>query len=142
MTDNDSRPVPDPTTLTTAALYREIQHLERLVFDRFALEERNRVEQKNDTKQAVDAALIAQKEAVKEQTIASEKAIDKSEANTSKQIEEQGKTFGADIDNLKERVGKIESVKVGGREQTANIYAFIGFLAALVVLGGAVLALR
>lgn len=133
--DEDSRPVPDPTSLTTAALYREIQHLERLVFDRFAIEERNRVEQKDATKQAVDAALIAQKEAVKEQTIASEKAIDKSETNTGKQIEEQGKTFSADIDNLKERVGKIESVRTGGREAVALLALLAGVVGTLLATG-------
>src|ERR1035437_3730840 len=97
-------PVPDPTTLTTAALHREtgtlrqsmeqrfedrdrearslhrerqgqvealevamigrIEALDRLTQVRFEASERQRVEQKIDTKSAVDAALIAQKDAV------------------------------------------------------------------------------
>src|ERR1035438_6910803 len=52
------------------------------IANEFQLVERGRIEQNADTKQAVDAALIAQKEAVKAQTVASEKAIDKSEKTT------------------------------------------------------------
>lgn len=69
------RPVPDPTLLTTQALYREVATLrelieekilatDQLVSEKFAsvdrqldLVERQRVEQKSDTKAAVDAAL-------------------------------------------------------------------------------------
>ena len=88
-------PVPDPTVLTTQALYREVSSLRELIELRiedlsglldekflrteqqFELVERQRVEQKNDTKNAVDAALTAQKEAAKEQTVASDRAIAK-----------------------------------------------------------------
>src|ERR1035437_10183675 len=81
---------PDPTARTIETLYREItgqqemtdvlmKGIERIVDEKFAsvntqlqLIERQRVEQKKDTKDAVDAALTAQKEAVREQTIASE----------------------------------------------------------------------
>src|ERR1035438_8944380 len=76
----------DPTTRTLDTLHREIENvsdrLETLIISEarlgkerseavkleFSLVERQRVEQKLDTKQAVDAALIAQKEAVREQT--------------------------------------------------------------------------
>lgn len=47
------------------------------------------------------------------------------------------------------KVGVVENLitgiiaeKRGSREQTAAIYAFVGFLAAIVVLGGVVLAIR
>jgi len=86
----------------------------------FDLAERGRIEQKIDTKQAVDAALIAQKEAVKEQTTASEKSIEKSEAATTKQIDSQATSFTQGLlavtnllNDLKERVVIIEAGGVG-----------------------------
>jgi hypothetical protein len=86
------------------------------VAQQFELVERQRVEQKKDTKDAVDAALTAQKEAVKEQTTASERAIAKSEAFTTKQIDAigaiiQSRDKGVDdkIDDLKSRVTAAES---------------------------------
>jgi hypothetical protein len=177
--DTGSRPDPDPTLLTTAALQREIEAVKSLLRDKvearhteqlalvdllqsqiealsaitteklnsvdkqFDLVERQRVEQKADTKAAVDAALIAQKEAVKEQTIASEKSIAKSEASTNKQLEELSKTFvtandaqSSALADAKDRIGRIENVKVGGTEQIKAIYAFAGFLLVLIALGG------
>jgi hypothetical protein len=128
----DWAPVPDPTLLTTEALHREIASLRELleagtgaeatltgerftrVYQRFDLVEAQRVEQKADTKSAVDAALVSQKEAVREQTIASDKAIAKSEAGTAKQIEQLHDSFTTAVDalraaheDLKDRVGKV-----------------------------------
>jgi hypothetical protein len=149
MVGDDRRPVPDPTVLTTQALYREVSALQELieqvvkgtrevidqqfykVEQQFELVERQRVEQKKDTKDAVDAALTAQKEAVREQTSASERSIAKSEAATNKQLEQLATTFSntqasllARIDELKERIvdvdRKAESVaqqKVGAKEE-------------------------
>lgn len=122
-----SRPVPDPTILTTQALYREVAALKELVEQRitaldtrvqvmcdaltaevhvaianrdqlddvkadkvqqqFTLMEQQRREQKSDTQAAVQAALTAQKE-----------AITKSEASTTKQIDQMGSAFAAAID--------------------------------------------
>lgn len=134
-------PYPDPSTLTTDALRREIGHLadalkvqmaamEALTDEKFrsvdqqlALVERQRVEQKSDTKAAVDAALTAQKEAVKEQTTATATAIAKSETITSEQLKQLGVNFTTAIgaltstlNDLKERVAAIESARLGGRE--------------------------
>jgi hypothetical protein len=159
-----SRPVPDPTVLTTEALHREIAALRELVFERIAREsevndekftsvektlalvETQRVEQKQDTKAAVDAALTAQKEAVKEQTTASERAIAKSETSTTKSIDQLGEKFDTafegqrrDVDDLKARVGKIESVKQGGRDASAALYGFAGFVLVLLTIVGLVL---
>lgn len=173
--EHGSRPVPDPTVLTTEALHREISALRELVLERvdrvtevadekfdsietqLDLIERQRVEQKKDTKDAVDAALAAAKEAVKEQTTASERAIAKSEAATTKSIDQLGVTFTTAIDgsrresaDLKERVVAAEQQKVGGQEARTvaqetraglssvaqlGIAAFVAFLvlAALVV---------
>ncbi len=162
----ERRPDPDPTTLTTQALFREVAALRDLFDQKFAsveeqrlavrelvirqtdtltkenserfvslrellaaqvralgelnaqqfdLIERQRIEQKQDTKAAVDAALTAQKEAVKEQTTASALSITKSETATSKQLEQQQATsvtavadLRRSIDELKERIGEVD----------------------------------
>lgn len=56
-------PVPDPTTLTFALVDREIGHVKELVDLQFTLIERQRVESKADTGQALAAALTAQEKA-------------------------------------------------------------------------------
>lgn len=160
----ETPPVPDPTILTTEALLREVARVKELVdamldgighvidekfssVDRqLALVEQQRVEQKQDTKAAVDAALTAQKEAVKEQTTASERAIAKSEAATTKSIEQLGSTFTTafdgqrrDIDDLKERITGVEQQKKGGQEAAGTRGDFqarlIAGISALVALG-------
>lgn len=125
----------------------------------FALIERQRVEQKMDTKAAVDAALIAQKEAVQEQTIASGLSIAKSETATAKQLDQLASTmtvavagvtqaametkdnFNSAIGDIKDRVGKIEALKLGAQEQRVqtkdNInmgYVLIGIIWSLLSL--------
>lgn len=109
--ESESPPVPDPTVLTTEQLLREIGTLKELfdtaleghnmvniqrfenVATQLGLVERQRVEQKEDTKAAVDAALAAAKEAVKEQTTASQLSIGKSEASTKEQLSQLSTTF-------------------------------------------------
>lgn len=117
------------------------------VYEKFTMVEKQRVEQKVDTKDAVDAALIAQKEAVKEQTIASEKGSIKSETAASEQAKQSDATFQAAISGLnviigdiKDRVISMESNKQGGKEAYAAIYALVGFFVSLLVLGGALAA--
>ena len=154
----ENQPVPDPTILTTEQLLREIARLEKLMeasvaglrdvvneqFEsvdvQFQLVERQRVEQKKDTKDAVDAALAAAKEAVKEQTTASGLSITKSETATSEQLKQMNATFttainavSATVTDLKEQVVRIESIKQGGKEQITGLYAAIG--ASAVILG-------
>jgi cobalamin biosynthesis Mg chelatase CobN len=120
----------------------DIEGLEAIVAEKFRsvdqqleLVERQRVEQKKDTKDAVDAALTAQKEAVREQTTASERAIAKSEAAMTKQLEQLGETFKTAIGgltdalaDLKDRVTAIEAVKQGGREQRSDSTAMFGYI--------------
>jgi hypothetical protein len=174
-------PVPDPTVLTTQALLREITGVRELfesqlahrhelyqseiaslnrinvekfakVEQQFELVERQRVEQKQDTKQAVDAALTAQKEAVKEQTTASGLAIAKSETGTSKQLEQLAANFQTafsgqtvSIDDVKERITRLESAKTteatvrtdsraGIGLWVAGLSAFVFFLGFVVTL--------
>lgn len=130
----------DPTKLTTDALHREIRHVVELFDERlkgmvetrnekfkkvdqeFTLVERQRVEQKNDTKVAVDAALAAQKEAVREQTIASERAIAKSEAGTKEQLGQLRTNFDTSLGGIrdslgdvKERQGRVEAVRASNQ---------------------------
>src|SRR6185437_5456113 len=161
-----SVPVPDPTLLTTENLRREIlglrelvetkiEALKELTFEKLAkveqefdLVERQSVEQNKDTKDAVDAALTAQKEAVKEQTTASERAIAKSEAGTNKQLEQLADNFNTTfrgitttIDDLKDRVRGIEATRVGGQQTTSSIVGIIGVIAAIVGAGVAVIIL-
>lgn len=126
-------PVPDPTILTTEQLLREIGGVREFVLGeighigttteiRFKAVEkefdgvaRRTAEQKTDTKDALDAALAAQKEAVALQTEASDKAIAKSEAATTKQIDalavQVDKSSDAKdekIEDLKARMDKLE----------------------------------
>jgi len=123
------------------------------VTQQFDLVERQRVEQKKDTKDAVDAALTAQKEAVREQTSASERAIQKSETATLKQLDQITLTFKADIDaarrsldEAKERIAdvdrKVEGLmqqRVGAKDDRSGLYAGIAAVAATILLGIAII---
>ena len=113
----------------------------RSVERQFELVETQRVEQKVDTKGAVDAALIAQKEAVREQTTASERAVAKSDAATAKQIEQLTVTFRTALDGLtnllsdtKDRVGVIEATRQGGIDQHSQQQMGIGSVVSVLGL--------
>lgn len=120
----------DPTRLTTEALMREIDVINKDMDRRFSfydrlLEEadRRRVEQKDDTKAAVDAALAAAKEAVKEQNSATEKAIGKSET-----------LFFASLDTIKLDVVELKKFRdTSMGRQTATV-ALIGVVFAIVTV--------
>jgi DNA repair exonuclease SbcCD ATPase subunit len=117
-----SVPSPDPTERTKQELLREISGLEKLLVqrinavkdkandrsreieNRLGREEKHRLEQKTDTKTAVDDALTAQKE-----------AATKSEAATNNQLAEIKATFATEvaalrreINDLRGRVGRVE----------------------------------
>jgi chromosome segregation ATPase len=167
-----SRPIPDPTVLTTQALYREVAALKELIEQRidaisntinaaitardsldkevqlrtdlqFRLVEQQRIEQKGDTKNAVDAALTAQKE-----------AIGKTETSTNKALEELGTRLDTAIENLrrandevKERIVEVDrrvvdvvSQKVGATTDRTGLYAAIGIITTLIFLGIAIAA--
>lgn len=168
MTDSSSAHFPppqDPSALTTQQILREASILRELLeanatgssaiveqkfaaVDRqFDLVERMRVEQKKDTKDAVDAALTAQKEAVKEQTTAFGLATAKSEAAMTEQLKQLNATFSAGIlgitnahNDTKDRVSRIESRAAGGegvitnrRSDNALIVACVGVLISLAM---------
>lgn len=142
----------DPSVLTTEALTRQITNLKELLVEKingntillesakelneakFCAIEKNfdgieswRKEQKLDTKTAVDAALQAAEKAVREQTVASEKAIMKSESSSIEQAKQQFATLTAHqqslsiiLNDIKERVLRIESRKEGEVDNKAS----------------------
>jgi len=157
--------ITDPSSLTTDQLLREIDRLENLMLSKmsgvkeiieekfisvstqFNLIERQRLEQKSDTKAA--------KEAVKEQTTASDRSITKSETATTEQLKQLTQTFETAINGItdaisdvKERISRIESIKQGGTEQRNSttqiwglvfgsfglLFGFIGVIAIVIAL--------
>jgi hypothetical protein len=85
-------------------------------------------EQKQDTTNALNAALAAQKEAVAAQTASSEKSITKSETATTERIKgvetllsTSTKATDDKITDLKDRVIAIEAVKLGNVEGVATV---------------------
>jgi len=161
-------PVPDPTQRTLEVLEREVKSIhdklntttEALSAElhsamthraeltdaklaavelQFALIESSRVEQKQDSLASLAAALSAAKEAVKEQTSASEKSIAKSETSTTEAIKQLSVTFSASIDSvnralsdLKERVVSMESQKTGAKDNTASIISAIAIAGVII----------
>ena len=100
----------------------KVGHLADLTTERFNAAERLRVEQKKDTKDAVDAALSAAKEAVKEQTTASERSIAKSEGATSKQLDQIQETFTTAIDGLRRSIDDLKEARAeDGRQLRQSI---------------------
>jgi hypothetical protein len=134
-------------------------HEEKLGSIQVQFRERDvRTEQSSkDSKVAVDAALQAAKEAVGEQNKSSALAIAKSEASTSKQIDQLGSQITAQTKNvddkfsdLKERLTRVEGQGAGVKEGThdtehrqnnsstltvAVISAVISAIAVIVMLG-------
>lgn len=152
------RPPSDPSELTTAQILREASILRELLeanatgasllveqkfsaVDRqFELVERMRVEQKKDTKDAVDAALTAQKEAVKEQTTAFGLATAKSEAAMTEQLKQLNATFTAAIkgvtdllNDTKDRISKVEAMRLGSDGAHDNRRADAAILISAIV---------
>ena len=147
-----------------AQMDEKVGNLADLTNERFASAERLRVEQKKDTKDAVDAALSAAKEAVKEQTTASERSIAKSEGATSKQLDQIQETFQSAIDGLRRSLDDIKEAraednrqlrqsisdvastangpvqqKVGATENRTALYATIGLIVTIGIITMSVL---
>lgn len=145
----------DPSRLTTEALVREVARLEDLINVRFssadqinierwsAIEkqfgtiEEQRKEQKQDTNEAVRAALVAQKE-----------ASEKTEIAVSKQLDQLSTTFAVErnadreaIADLKVRIIGFEQQKAGVRTLLTTISAVVGIVLALGLIYGIVVAL-
>ncbi len=153
--DGGSRPVPDPTLLTTEQLIRGLRDLRELIEskldeqhtlmdghfiidnERFAKiseqlssVERVRVEQKADTKRELDAALTAQKE-----------SSTKTEAALIKLLDSITTTFNTGmaaltgrLDDVRDRVVAIESNKAGASEQRTESRQSTSLTAAMIGL--------
>lgn len=151
MAANERLPVPDPSVLTTEQLHEALDRVKELteallsrqedicnekfasVDTQFQLIERQRVEQKTDTRTAVDAALAAAKE-----------AVGKSEVSTKEQLSAMRAETGAAINavsealaGLKERVVAMESVKQGSKEALSGVQVLF---ATAIAAGGLVAA--
>lgn len=127
----DFRPIPDPTLLTTEALTREINHLRELHEERFRsvqkqFDERDVREERSakDSKDAIGAALAAQKE-----------AVGKSEESTGKQFADMRAT----INDVKERQTRSEGTTTGKQDLSKLLFSL---MAALGVAFGIVMAFR
>lgn len=122
---------PDPSLLTTEQLLRETQSLKELVGSQlegmegvfverfesintqFQLIERQRVEQKTDTSDAVSAALAAAKEAVTKNEEQTKDALSALQATLTTAIG----GLETQLNDLKDRVTKVESTRQGAAEQ-------------------------
>lgn len=123
-------PVPDPSDKTVEAIAEAVATTRAMlashmitsdlfinqrfatVDNQFSVVERHRVEQKQDTKTAVDAALAAQKE-----------AATKAETDTNRKLDQIQVSVTTPIADLKERITRIESMGVGGNEMKASMIA-------------------
>jgi cation transport regulator ChaB len=130
----------------------KVGHLQSLADEKFAsvakqFEERDtRSERESrDNKVAVDAAFAAQKEAAAKQDEGNQKAIDKSEAATAEKIAKLNELFtvaiaalGDKVDDLKDRVGRMEAIKQGGTETRSGLFGAIAAFGTVVVVGIAI----
>lgn len=168
---NSVEVIHDPTARTLETVHREVLALERkietaleyqnnLSTDRFAsvqkkfeadeahrlelkdMAEKARIEQKEDSKVGVDAALTAQKEAVKEATIATNLANAKSESAMTKALDQVSQTFSAAIANsvsqiidVKETVTAIDNFRRGGVDASSEKRLSTGLLVAIAAIG-------
>ena len=122
--------------------------------------ENHRLELKSDNQKTVETAMIAAEKAVQaalaaaekardQQTIASQLATTKAEEASKEQMKQQGETFTLAIaglttglNDIKTMTGEIRAERRGGKEVVSAVYAFAGFLAAVVLLGGFFLAYK
>lgn len=149
-----SRKCADQTTELAKLVDEKISNIDNNLSEKlvsvktqFDLIERQRVEQKQDTKAAVDAALAAAKEAVKEQKDASDKSITKTETATAEQLKQMNVTFTTQlagitspISDLKDRVTSLESMRMGAKENVSGLYNQMALFISLGLLAIGVLA--
>lgn len=116
---------------TPTDIQKEITHVTEIMNEKFKsvatqfAERDTRSERESrDNKVAVDAAFAAQKEAAAKQDEANAKAIDKSEKATTETIKTNQElsrsttdSLSKSLDEVKERLGKVENINIGRTEQ-------------------------
>lgn len=135
-----------------------VHSMQQVVISQIA--ESHRLELKADNQKTVETAMIAAEKAVQaalaaaekardQQTIASQLATNKAEEASKEQIKQQGETFTLAIaglttglNDIKTMTGEIRAERRGGKEMTSAIYAFVGFLVSVIIIGGVFLALK
>ena len=132
----------------------KVNHLRELTEEKFSSVKVQFVERDDRTKSEgvanevkVNAAFAAQKEAAAEQNKSNTLAINKSEDATKEAISKLGQLVQTNLDgiatqisDLKERIGKIENMKLGGKETGDTWKWAIGFgislmLASITIVG-------
>jgi hypothetical protein len=149
--DGTRTPVPDPTVLTTQNLQREIAGVQELferrmadqeklnrerfhrLDEKFDLAERQRLELKADTKDAVDAALAAQKNGVREQTEATERASSKAEAAINKQLDQISVMCSTAANDLRRSINEVKERVVAVDKDLRQVIAGVDSKADAVV---------
>lgn len=123
-------PVPDPTTLTLQLVDREIDHVKELVDLQFVLIERQRVESKGDTKEALAAALTAQ-----------EKAAQVLATFTADQLKALSVAFTTEIGQVRKDIAELKEGAKAGGGRTEGLTAAFGYLVGAAGIAGAIVAL-
>lgn len=115
----------------------EINHLK----EKFDMVERYRIEQKSDTRTAVDDALKAAKELVFQQNQSNSQANTKTELSFSKLLEQQSELFHTTTNNFNQRIGDIKELlsKSEGKSSGANTLWLI--IIALISAAGTIASL-
>ena len=153
----DVRTIPDPSTLTTAQLHRELASLRELIEARldgtdkrieiqFTERDKRSEQTAKDSKIAVDAAFSAAKEAVSEQNKSSALAISKSETATTKQIDSISSLISASskatdekIEDVKARLQMIEGQKQGVGLSSNVLLQFVIGAAAIAAIAAVII---
>lgn len=155
------RDIPDSIDLRVGHLNTTMEEKFSSIQTQFTERDTRQERESRDNKVAVDAAFAAQKEAAAKQDESNQKAIDKSEKATNETIKTNAELFKTTTDSLREnindlkdrlanteaaqvsrlsavenRVTAAQSNKEGGREQLTALYAMVGFILALVTIGG------
>lgn len=135
--DKELERLSDALDTRPAAIVKDIGHLHDLMAERF----NGIAEQFRGRDKAVESALAAQKESVREQNKANLDAAAKSEAGFEKRIEGIAATINAQnkatedrIGDIKDRLTAIESVKVGSGDTMKWIFGGLAALAAIVAI--------
>lgn len=125
----------------------EVAHLREVDDIRFQAAERLAGRESELNALALAAAFAAQKEASAKEAEYTRIASIKSESATAQAIDKLGELFatqtrglGDKVDDLKDRVGRIESVKVGSTENRTALYATIGVVISIIFVALAVIA--